>query len=79
MRYAHMILIVMMMILMNKTKIKLFKCKECEKITNHSVILRDRHILRIHANFSKLGNSYSKNAVKMCQNYAMFCFESIQG
>ena len=37
------------------------------------------HILRIHAHFSKLGNSYSKNAVKMCQNYFMFCFEPIQG
>ena len=29
--------------------------------------------------FSELGNSYSKNAVKMCQNYFMFCFEPIQG
>ena len=37
------------------------------------------HILRIHAHFSKLWNSYSKNAVKMCQNYFMFCFEPIQG
>ena len=46
MRYTHMkmILIVMMsLILMNKTKIKLFKCKHCEKITNHSVILRDTY------------------------------------
>ena len=37
------------------------------------------HILRIHAHFSKLGISYSKNAVKMCQNYFMLCFEPIQG
>ena len=27
----------------------------------------------------KLGNSYSKNAVKMCQKYSMFYFEPIQG
>ena len=35
------------------------------------------HILRIHAHFSKLENIDSKKAVKMCQNYFVFCFEPI--
>ena len=34
---------------------------------------------RKQTNILKLGNSYSKNAVKICQKYSMFCFEPIQG
>ena len=29
--------------------------------------------------YPELRNSYSKNYVKMCQKYSMFCFEPIQG